>query len=112
MGLMAREENAMLQKTAAKIEKGADGGSGSGAAGSGGNAASDDAALTRQFRQMGEICDRLNVIHNDRQRAEKLLAESRKAGITKGKKLNAVLLACIYTSCRLSSNARCAREGP
>ena len=111
MGMMARQEFATLQNTASKLERGADGGSGGSGRAGYGSAASEDAALVRQFRKMGEICDRLNVVHNDRQRAEKLLAESRKAGLANGgKKLDAVILACIYTSCRLSSNARSLKE--
>ena len=73
-----------------------------------------DAVLKKDFRLIGDLCDRLNIVSHDRKRAETLLVEARKAGIVKGKKTHAVFAACVYTACRLSdartSNSRSLKE--
>lgn len=107
-GMLARASNEALRKTMEKAEAGV------GISFGGRSVKDSDAVLKKDFRLIGDLCDRLNIVSHDRKRAETLLVEARKAGIVKGKKTHAVFAACVYTACRLSdartSNSRSLKE--
>ena len=68
MGVMARTANNTLQKSAAKLDRG-------GHSGHRAHVQKSDGLLLKYFGEIGDICDRFNVVYNDKKAAETLFAQ-------------------------------------